>query len=158
MIISLSELVDRPIPWRRSYLEKREAVTTGGEGSVPLTQQPAFGERDQTWRGCPVSSATLCRYVYTNGRNVQLGCRMLLERRSLRSFSNRGKGFGRVSENSVCRNIDQQWMGGGRRKAQRIGIFVLWPFRAAPDLSRTCDLYHSSQQHRILKPLSKARD
>ena len=27
-----------------------------------------------------------------------------------------------------------------------------------PDLSCICDLHHSSQQHRILNPLSKARD
>ena len=29
---------------------------------------------------------------------------------------------------------------------------------AMPDLSRVCDIHHSSQQHRILNPLSKARD
>ena len=29
---------------------------------------------------------------------------------------------------------------------------------ATPDPSRTCDLHHSSRQHRILNPLSKARD
>ena len=29
---------------------------------------------------------------------------------------------------------------------------------AMQDLSRVCDLYHSSQQHQILNPLSKARD
>ena len=29
---------------------------------------------------------------------------------------------------------------------------VMW------DLNRACDLYHSSQQHRILNPLSEARD
>ena len=29
---------------------------------------------------------------------------------------------------------------------------------ATPDLSRICDLHHSSQQRRILNPLSKARD
>ena len=29
---------------------------------------------------------------------------------------------------------------------------------AMPDLSYICDLYHSSQQHWILKPLSKARN
>ena len=29
---------------------------------------------------------------------------------------------------------------------------------AAPDLRSICDLYHSSQQHQILNPLSKARD
>ena len=27
-----------------------------------------------------------------------------------------------------------------------------------PDLSRVCDLHHSSQPHRIINPLSKARD
>ena len=27
-----------------------------------------------------------------------------------------------------------------------------------PDLSHFCDLYHSSQQHQILNPLSEARD
>ena len=27
-----------------------------------------------------------------------------------------------------------------------------------PDLSRICDVHHSSQQHQILNPLSKARD
>ena len=30
--------------------------------------------------------------------------------------------------------------------------------RAMPGLSRVCDLHHSLQQHRILSPLSKARD
>ena len=29
---------------------------------------------------------------------------------------------------------------------------------ATQDLSRVCDLHHSSQQHRILNPLSKAMD
>ena len=29
---------------------------------------------------------------------------------------------------------------------------------ATRDLSCVCNLYHSSQQHQILKPLSKARD
>ena len=29
---------------------------------------------------------------------------------------------------------------------------------AMPDLSSICDLHHSSQQHQILNPLSKARD
>ena len=29
---------------------------------------------------------------------------------------------------------------------------------AMPDLSHVCDLHHSSQQHRILNPLSEARD
>ena len=29
---------------------------------------------------------------------------------------------------------------------------------ATSDLSRVCDLHHSSQQHQILNPLSKARD
>ena len=29
---------------------------------------------------------------------------------------------------------------------------------ATPDLSHVCDLHHSSQQHEILNPLSKARD
>ena len=29
---------------------------------------------------------------------------------------------------------------------------------AARDPSRVCDLHHSSQQHRILNPLSEARD
>jgi len=29
---------------------------------------------------------------------------------------------------------------------------------AMPDLSRVCDLHHSSQQPRILNPLSEARD
>ena len=29
---------------------------------------------------------------------------------------------------------------------------------ATPDLSRVCDLHHSSWQHQILNPLSKARD
>ena len=29
---------------------------------------------------------------------------------------------------------------------------------ATQDLSRVCDLHHSSQQHRVLNPLSKARD
>ena len=29
---------------------------------------------------------------------------------------------------------------------------------ATPDLSRVCNLHHSSRQHRILNPLSKARD
>ena len=29
---------------------------------------------------------------------------------------------------------------------------------ATPDLSRACDLHHSSQQSRILNPLNKARD
>jgi len=29
---------------------------------------------------------------------------------------------------------------------------------ATPDPSHVCDLYHSSQQHRILNPLSETRD
>ena len=29
---------------------------------------------------------------------------------------------------------------------------------ATQDLSRVCDIHHSSQQHRIPKPLSKSRD
>ena len=29
---------------------------------------------------------------------------------------------------------------------------------ARPDLSHTCDLHHSSQQHQILNPLSEAMD
>ena len=29
---------------------------------------------------------------------------------------------------------------------------------ATPDLSHICNLHHSSQQHRILNPLSEARD
>ena len=30
--------------------------------------------------------------------------------------------------------------------------------RAMPDLSHVCDLHHGSLQHRILNPLSEARD
>ena len=32
------------------------------------------------------------------------------------------------------------------------------PATATPDLSRICDLHHSSRQHWILNPLSEAKD
>ena len=36
--------------------------------------------------------------------------------------------------------------------------FSSYTGRATPDLSRICDLYHSSRQHQILNPMSKARE
>jgi len=46
----------------------------------------------------------------------------------------------------------------------RLGVELelkLLAYTTAPemwDLSHTCDLYHSSWQHQVLNPLSKARD
>ena len=46
----------------------------------------------------------------------------------------------------------------------RLGVELeLWPLAyatdtAMQDLSHVCDLYHNSRQHRILNPLSRARD
>ena len=37
-------------------------------------------------------------------------------------------------------------------------LLVYTTATAIPDLSHTCDLFHRSQQHRILNPLSEARD
>jgi len=40
----------------------------------------------------------------------------------------------------------------------KLQLLVYTTATATQDLSRICDLHHSSQQHRILNPLSEARD
>ena len=46
------------------------------------------------------------------------------------------------------------WLGG----KLELQLLAYTTATATRDLSRVCDLHHSSQQHRIFNPLSEARD
>ena len=49
--------------------------------------------------------------------------------------------------------------GGSRLAAEsELHLLAYTTATAIPDLSRVCDLHHGSSQHRILSPLSKARE
>ena len=65
---------------------------------------------------------------------------------------------GRAARAYLFNQVQVMWLGLWVLVANRLQLLAYTTATAMQDLSHVWDLYHSSRQHRILNPLSEARD